>query len=252
MTAILRIILALLHLVHTLHRAVIKGWAYMQTAYFKLRHGENNREELDVLFESVIKMEKLPRHLVIVLGREEPSFLDLIRIIGWCVATGISCVSFYDHKGVIRNNESTFWRELTSLRPDLISLIDWTPSCPVKAIQNALNGTKHKTRVQILSYSDGKGEIVSLTQNLSKAVTLGVLKLEEITTEFLDEKLDLGGISHPDVALICGSTYSTYGLLPWHIRTTEFFLLPTHHNVSVKIFVSLLEKFARCEQRYGK
>lgn len=85
-----------------------------------------------------------------------------------------------------------------------------------------MTGTKHKTKVQLLSYEDGKGKIVSLAQNLAKAVTNGDLQSNEINIELLDEKLHSEGIPDPDLAFICGHTFSTYGFLPWQIRTTEF------------------------------
>uniref|UniRef100_A0A7R9EQQ5 ditrans,polycis-polyprenyl diphosphate synthase [(2E,6E)-farnesyldiphosphate specific] n=1 Tax=Timema bartmani TaxID=61472 RepID=A0A7R9EQQ5_9NEOP len=59
-------------------------------------------------------------------------------------------------------------------------------------------------------------------------------------------------IPDPDLAIYCGKTCSTFGLLPWQIRVTEFLHLPTHHNINVKEFVSLLDRFGCCEQRFGK
>lgn len=73
-----------------------------------------------------------------------------------------------------------------------------------------------------MSYDDGKGKIVSLVQELSKGVISGVLQSDEININLLAEKLKFEGIPNPDLAIVCGRTFSTYGLLPWHIKVTEF------------------------------
>lgn len=77
-------------------------------------------------------------------------------------------------------------------------------------------------QVQLLSYTDGKKEIALLAQSLGKGVITGALKVEEVVPELLKNKLELNGLPDPDLAIVCGKTCSTYGLLPWHIRTTEF------------------------------
>lgn len=47
-----------------------------------------------------IKPEKVPRHLTVLLGQEEPSVKDLANIVLWCLATNITYLSFYDYKGI--------------------------------------------------------------------------------------------------------------------------------------------------------
>lgn len=44
-------------------------------------------------------LEKIPVHLAVVLGQEEPNFQILSNVIYWCLSLGIQHVSFYDHKG---------------------------------------------------------------------------------------------------------------------------------------------------------
>lgn len=76
--------------------------------------------------------------------------------------------------------------------------------------------------MQVFSKADGKGEIVTLAKNLSRAVILGLLKTEEINADLLNDKLRLEDAPDPDLVFVCGPALSTYGLLPWHTRTTEF------------------------------
>lgn len=46
-------------------------------------------------------LKKIPVHLAIILGTEEPNFEALSRIVFWGLATGIQHISFYDHKGIV-------------------------------------------------------------------------------------------------------------------------------------------------------
>lgn len=44
-------------------------------------------------------MKKIPQHLAVILGTEEPNFEALSKIVFWGLAAGIQHISFYDHKG---------------------------------------------------------------------------------------------------------------------------------------------------------
>lgn len=52
---------------------------------------ECNKEHLD----------KIPHHLAVILGTEEPDFRILSKIIFWCFSAGIPNISFYDHQGML-------------------------------------------------------------------------------------------------------------------------------------------------------
>lgn len=47
----------------------------------------------------VRKFDKVPVHLTILLGDEEPSVKDLSNIILWSLLSGISFISFFDNQG---------------------------------------------------------------------------------------------------------------------------------------------------------
>jgi dehydrodolichyl diphosphate syntase complex subunit NUS1 len=55
-------------------------------------------DELELISRHV-KLYKIPSHLVVILGNESISYRDLANIAVWCIAAGISFVSFYDHHG---------------------------------------------------------------------------------------------------------------------------------------------------------
>jgi hypothetical protein len=43
---------------------------------------------------------KFPNHLAILLGQEEISIIDIVKLISWCIIAKIPYISFYDHKGI--------------------------------------------------------------------------------------------------------------------------------------------------------
>lgn len=48
----------------------------------------------------LINLTKIPNHVTFLLGPEEPSHQDLTNFIVWCVISGISFITLYDHEGV--------------------------------------------------------------------------------------------------------------------------------------------------------
>lgn len=252
MLIILRVLLTLIHLSYDLIQWSGRRWKEGKSWCDELWNGKDTSVDADVLARSLKGVGNLPRHLTVILGHEEVSFLDLVRIVGWCVIAGIPYVTFYDHNGFLQRSKDVIEKKLVTLRPDLEQQITWTSRSSVKTTKYGINGTKHKTKIQLLSYEDGKRRIVSLAQDLANAVTSGVLEAKEIDVTLLSDKLQLEDIPDPDLAFVCGHTFSTYGFLPWHIRITEFILIPSHHNIQVKDFVNLLKRFSKCEQRFGK
>jgi dehydrodolichyl diphosphate syntase complex subunit NUS1 len=57
-------------------------------------------DELELISRQVKLYDKIPSHLVVILGTESISYRDLANITVWCIAAGISFVSFYDHHGM--------------------------------------------------------------------------------------------------------------------------------------------------------
>ncbi|XP_043480898.1 dehydrodolichyl diphosphate synthase complex subunit nus1 [Leptopilina heterotoma] len=249
MQVIFRLLLAVIHVLYEFIYWSRHQWKLCIELLFSNR---NPTVENDVLIELIKRVTKLPRHMVVILGHEEVSFQDLVKIISWCVIAGIPCVSFYDHNGFLQRSEKVIKKKLLVENSDLEQNIVWNSHSSVKPIKNGTNGTKHKTRVQLLSYDDGKGKIVSLVQELAKGVTSGELQPDEISVQLLTDKLQFDDIPNPDLAIVCGRVLSTYGCLPWHIKTTEFIQIQSHHRITVKDFALLLRKYSKCEQRYGK
>lgn len=103
MNAFLRTLLVLAHLLHSLYAAI----RYACDAVYRRCTDPwyaSTTAELDVLVRTLTKANKIPRHLVIVLGLCDESVLDCVRIIGWCITLDIPYISFFD-----RNGKKTIW-----------------------------------------------------------------------------------------------------------------------------------------------
>lgn len=224
---------------------------FLHRKFIEIWYGENLRTEIEILTRAASKMKKLPSHIVIVFGAKENTIFDCIRIIRWCYTLGISYISFFDISGFLIRNENLLKYELAKRQPDLMEYINWGKS-NAGFSQNGITDSKSKMRIFLLSSLDGKKEIVSLTKTLAEAVITGTIKPEEINIELLDEKLNSRKMPDPDLGIIYGRVCSTYGVLPWQTRITEFYMLPLHISLSAKDFICLLEKYNKSEQRYGK
>lgn len=60
-------------------------------------------------------LEKLPAHIGFMVAEEELSFTDVAKLVVWCMAVGVSCVSVYDNHG----NLISFLRCKALLLPSL-------------------------------------------------------------------------------------------------------------------------------------
>ncbi|OAD53837.1 Nogo-B receptor [Eufriesea mexicana] len=250
MFTVFRMVLILIHFSCDLFTAFCNCFMILRRKCTEIWYSENLRTEVEMLTRISNRIKKLPRHIVIIFGAKEDTVFDCVRIIGWCITLGIPYISFFDISGYLIRNENLLKYELARRRPDLVEHINWNK--PNTGFTNGITDSKLKTRISLLSSVDGKQEIVLLTKTLADAVVTGTIKLEEINIDLLDEKLNSRGIPDPDLGLIYGHICSTYGVLPWQTRVTEFYTLPLHVTMSVKDFAYLLEKYNKCEQRYGK
>jgi dehydrodolichyl diphosphate syntase complex subunit NUS1 len=57
-------------------------------------------DEPNFISRHVKLCDKVPSHLVVIVGNESISYRDLANIAVWCIAAGISFISYYDHNGM--------------------------------------------------------------------------------------------------------------------------------------------------------
>ncbi|XP_069676297.1 dehydrodolichyl diphosphate synthase complex subunit nus1 isoform X2 [Periplaneta americana] len=205
---------ALFHMLLSAVQFIKSLWIYLRRKIEDLFHKGYIADELGYISKQVKLFEKIPSHLVVIVGNETISFKDLANIAVWCIAAGISFISFYDHQGVT---------------------------------------SSHSLHLNIFSLADGKGSLVELTKTLCQSVLSGQTKSSEVNRFVIDEKLHKEmEIPDPELILYCGDICSMYGFLPWQIRVTEFLQLNTHHNLKVTDFTKVLSKYGKCVQRFGK
>nr|CAD7454378.1 unnamed protein product [Timema tahoe] len=156
--------------------------------------------------------------------------------------------------GVLKKNEAKLFTLLSDLRNCELGNIVLGKNTLLNGVvkKNGITSL-NKFQVNILSWRDGRGGLVDITSRLCRLVKTAEVKSCEIDQDLVGSLIQSEvNIPDPDLAIYCGKTCSTFGLLPWQIRVTEFLHLPTHHNINVKEFVSLLDRFGCCEQRFGK
>lgn len=107
---------AVLLLVHFLYSLVERLLQFFQR-FQKRSRTESIRQEDDSCWENRLGREsasveygvrgltKVPAHLVVMLGPEEPDYRQLARFICWGLAAGVGHVSFYDHRGEFGRQE---------------------------------------------------------------------------------------------------------------------------------------------------
>lgn len=105
----------------------------------------------------------------------------------------------------------------------------------------------NKIYVKIITEGDGRGSVV----NLIKTLTSKDLKKIDINkiNEYLSKQYQF---PDPDMGLICGDVFTFINYPPWQIRLTEFFHLKNIKDITLPVFLELLWRFSKCEQRLGK
>lgn len=226
------------------------------------------------MIESTKKyLTKTPVHLAVILGTELPDFHALSKIIMWCLSAGIQHVSFYDHKGILAQfcfyflgmpkiliqlqflllgilvaNNSKIYDYLTNWKKET-DKICWNINTNGTHGQIVYkNGLKKELSVNFLSPTDCQLKISEVCRELAANKQIHV---DQINIEYLDDKFSEFLHPDPDLAIYFGDVCCTYGLLPWHIRLTEFISISTQKTMTIKTFLHTLFTFSKCEQRFG-
>lgn len=111
------------------------------------------------------------------------------------------------------------------------------------------NGQKKDLSVHFLSPADCKPKICEISRGLAADKQMSA---DQIDTKLLDHKFASIMSPDPDLAIYFGNVCCTYGLLPWHIRLTEFINVPSQSTLTLNTFLYALCKYAKCEQRFGR
>ena len=107
--------------------------------------------------------------------------------------------------------------------------------------------------ISLLSQTDGKGDIVNVTKHMGKDIRENKLAQDDINVEMVGKYLSSNqGQPDPCVLVRLGRLASNVDFLPWQLRLTEMFSIPSHQGVTPDKLVQVLRKYGKCEQRLGK
>ncbi|XP_066138748.1 dehydrodolichyl diphosphate synthase complex subunit Nus1-like [Euwallacea fornicatus] len=188
---------------------------------------------------------KIPKHITILLGNEQPSFKDMANIISWCMGNQILFLSFYDHKGILKKNQDKLEETITKALPPNNHVI-WHNS-PNSIYKNGFIG--QKIHVKLLSRESGKQALAQVTRNLCKST----INHSDISIESLGKALQKDfEFPDPDLAISFGEYLNLQGYPPWQIRVTEFLSIKSHRQLRYRTFLEQLYVYGKCEQRFGK
>ncbi|KAG5684307.1 hypothetical protein PVAND_013542 [Polypedilum vanderplanki] len=219
----------------------------------------SKKNELAYIEARINDLKKLPKHIAVILNINNKKDVDLsklVNLVSWSMNSNVNFISFYDYKGILKNQLASSFHQLIK---DKLTLnndenLVWGPDYNLKASLNEgvefphRNGFIKHLVINIYSSYDS----YSL---FNKLLTDDELSSKDIKIENVNKKISklYGNIPEPELALYIGKTTCTAGFLPWHIRLTEFIQISYKlKNLTLDKYIRVLYKYAKCEQRYGK
>lgn len=249
----------ILWLTHHLYSVVIGIYSFVVYILVRVRNictlcvSSKICESTDKIIERIGCFTKKPQHVVVILGIESVSYKDLVKLITWCFIAEVSNISFYDHKNEI--NPYQLYESVSKHNKESIQRIKWGKSFDNYVKQMArkdINGYKWLPTLEVNVYSSvcfGRGILVDVAKQLCQEGKHSV----DVDINTVDVRLKAQTETpDPDLVIVCGNVLSTFGYPPWELRISEIYQVCSHHGITIQDFVSILEKYANCEQRFGK
>lgn len=199
---------------------------------------------------------KLPRHISFVVLESHVSFADIAQLVVWSMAVGIPYISVYDREGVLKRKTAALSSEIIQKQKDNYeeesSKYTFVLRTRDVTFDNESLGPTQRC-VTLLSELDGKGDIVEACREFCIGIQTKRRAIKEMEPEFFNNFLKAThGIPDPDLAIKFGDVQMIMGFLPWQSRLTEFVPLRTHVDINYSTFIYSLQRFGKCQQRFGK
>lgn len=170
--------------------------------------------------KNIMKSGKTPKHLALCIGLEDSKKIDSIKIsniIDWCQTLALESLTIYHY-----NNGHE--------RSALLIGEEFFPS---------------HLKVQIIKAECSHQSIIVSARHLSNSkVAVNLNRIDDCLTEVYS-------FSDPEFLICFCDSKSLQAFPPWQIRLTEIVFLPSHRVIDEKIFLSQLERYAKCIQRIG-
>jgi len=231
-----------IHFVFTLYKCIYDFYVTIKTKLFELKPNYiSTVSVLEEVHRNASRFNKIPTHITVLLGNEQPSYEDLAKLTLWSIASGVPFITFYDFEGKVQKNEAELRFEVEKELP-LDQHVVWH--------NNEKNGYRNgymgkKIHVKLLGPSDGRGRVVSTCKQLVDAGKISI----EVVDACMREQFEF---PDPQLGIYCGEYLNMCGYPPWQTRLTEFLNIKTHHNISSAKFIDVLQRYNKCEQRVGK
>ncbi|KAI7694363.1 hypothetical protein SSS_01062 [Sarcoptes scabiei] len=158
------------------------------------------------------------------------------------------------HKNLLSYQDS---KKIDSIK--ISNIIDWCQTLALESltIYHYNNGHERSAlligeeffpshlKVQIIKAECSHQSIIVSARHLSNSkVAVNLNRIDDCLTEVYS-------FSDPEFLICFCDSKSLQAFPPWQIRLTEIVFLPSHRVIDEKIFLSQLERYAKCIQRIG-
>lgn len=187
------------------------------------------RKQDQLLLDQPKRNLRIPEHIALAFTNESNQ-LDIESIsalVCWCKQLGIKYITLFDDLGRLKTRQ----KELNEAVEDLMNKIGYEK--PLSCIKG----------VQILSRLEGRQKFVEDIRDLIK------VEPDKIDINLVQKQI--GWTSDPELLISFGNHFCLHGFPPWQLRLTEIFSIPTHRNITYKIFKDCLERYSQTTQRLG-
>ncbi|EDO41972.1 predicted protein [Nematostella vectensis] len=247
-----KFILVFLHILLYIRAIILLVWEAFRNFTTGIFGARGNLKEIHLHSKS---LQTLPSHISLVILEQAISFSDVAKLVVWCMAMGIKYISVYDHKGILKGDTAKLSSEIIYKQKEVFAKEAKRYTFVLRNSRTKFDHTLAPTQVciTVLSAEDGKQDIVEAAQEFCMSVKQKKYSPKQLDTDLFNDMLKATtGLPDPDLALKFGAVSSVMGFLPWQIRLTEFLTHQTHHNVKYSAFLQSLQKYSRCEKRFGK
>lgn len=220
---------------------------------------EEGRRGLEMARHDGRALRKLPVHVGLVLSEaagSERGVRDVANAVLWCVALGVSYVSVFDARGMLKETNGRLMEEVLRLQREQLGShwskrkVEFVDDQSAEAL---LQGTPASVRVALLSPRDGRAALARAAATFCSLVASRRRTATALTPHQLGASLTaLKGFPDPDLVLRFGRVESTMGYPPWHLHLAEIIPVGPLQGLCYEDLHSAMRGFAECEQRFGK
>ncbi|KAK7275989.1 hypothetical protein RIF29_17117 [Crotalaria pallida] len=235
-----------------------------------------------------LKRELMPKHVAVIMdgnGRwakmkglppsvgHEAGVRSLKRLVNLCNSWGIKVLTVFAFSTdnwvrpkvevdfLLRLFERTINSEIEGfkrhgIRISVIGDSSKLPKSLQTMINNAEESTKHNTKLQLVvavSYS-GKYDVVQACKSVAKKVKDGLVHLEDIDENIIEQELETNCIEfpNPDLLIRTSGELRVSNFLLWQLAYTElFFNRQLWPDFGKDEFIEALSSFQQRQRRYG-